>query len=644
MRNLVRWLSAVVLLGSCNTEPAWEFTGCDALDPAMCTLPWPSTYHLRKDERTPTGWRVHLEQEHLPVNIDGRPLIPTYWNERDGFSIGSPMLAAFGDTSLEGLPTHEDVGFHTDPAVKSILIDTVTGERLPHWVEVDAHAEDPADKLTMLWPIQTLEFDRRYVVAFRGLKTKDGSDVPVSDAFAALRDGVKSGDADVDDRLIHYENEIFPVLDAQGFAREELTLAWDFHTSSREAVTGRVEFMRDDAAERVGTAGPSYEIVKVEEGACETGDVLWRSVKVKLDVPYYTETPGISTVLSRDDDGMPMYMGQRQTTMLVRIPCSVKDDPEGAFLLQYGHGLLGDENEIKTSWLNRFAHENKMVVFAVPFTGMSSEDYVAVALMLVEEVDRFAIVPERSQQGLVEQSLAMKAMLGDLGKDDAFKADGVSVINTDPTMRGWYGISQGAILGGAYVGMSKDIDKAVLSVGGLPYAVLLPRSASFGDFFKIINQMYESPLERMFLIEGMLIQLWDSAESTGWAHDIKASPEGTPDKRVLLQIAIGDALVTHIGGRAQGRSMGASLITPKTREVYGMQEAAPPFEGSGYVEFDYSLPEPPFDNKPPPEDTDPHECPRRSKAGQAQVVKFLNTGVVDHFCDGPCITTRDDCR
>ncbi|MFT7520354.1 MAG: hypothetical protein ACI9MC_002499 [Kiritimatiellia bacterium] len=641
MRQLFLLLFAVFLMGSCDRTPTWEFSGCDDLDPAMCTLPWPSSYHLRHDDQTPTGWRVALKEEHLPVNVENHPLTPTFWNERDGFSIGSPMLAAFGDTSLEGMPTHVDIAFHTDPSVRSILIDTVTGERLPHWVEVDSHAQEVSDKLTMLWPIKVLEFDRRYIVAYRGLKTSDGADVPVSAAFASLRDGVALGKPDVDNRQLHYDTDIFPVLQAQGFERGDLTLAWDFHTSSREAVAGKMEHIRDDAMQRVGGAGPAYEIVDVQENECEPGQSTWRSIRVKLTVPYYTETPGISTVFSRGPDGMPMYMGDRQTNVLVRIPCSLKKDPGEAFLMQYGHGLLGDENEAKSGWLNSFADENRIIIVAAPFTGMSSYDYVAVALMLVEEVDRFAMVPERSQQGLMEQVLVMRAMLGDLGKDDVFKVDGVQLINQDDVnKRGWYGISQGAILGGAYLAMSPDIERGVLSVGGLPYALLLPRSASFGDFFKIINQMYENPMERMFIIEGMLIQLWDSAESTGWSHDIVNSPS----KRVLLQTAVGDALVTHIGGRAQARSMGASLITPKTREVYGILEVQPPFEGNGYVEFDFSLPDPPFVNQPPPEHTDPHECPRRSKEGQQQVAHFLKTGIVDHFCDGPCVTTRDNCH
>ena len=41
-------------------------------------------------------------------------------------------------------------------------------------------------------------------------------------------------------------------------------------------------------------------------------------------------------------------------------------------------------------------------------------------------------------------------------------------------------------------------------------------------------------------------------------------------------------------------------------------------------------------NIPPDKSTDTHECVRRSPELQQQVVHFINTGEIDHFCDGPC--------
>ena len=52
-----------------------------------------------------------------------------------------------------------------------------------------------------------------------------------------------------------------------------------------------------------------------------------------------------------------------------------------------------------------------------------------------------------------------------------------SMIDTE--RRYYYGNSQGAILGGGYLGLSPDIERAVLGVGGTPYHLLLTRSFDF---------------------------------------------------------------------------------------------------------------------------------------------------------------------
>ena len=40
----------------------------------------------------------------------------------------------------------------------------------------------------------------------------------------------------------------------------------------------------------------------------------------------------------------------------------------------------------------------------------------------------------------------------------------------------------------------------------------------------------------------------------------------------------------------------------------------------------------PVENTPPSAENDPHECPRRQSAGQAQIVTFLETGSVEQTC------------
>jgi hypothetical protein len=56
----------------------------------------------------------------------------------------------------------------------------------------------------------------------------------------------------VEGQRVHYNLDMFPVLAEAGFAREELQIAWDFVTVSRENSLGRMEWLRDDVLDAIG--------------------------------------------------------------------------------------------------------------------------------------------------------------------------------------------------------------------------------------------------------------------------------------------------------------------------------------------------------------------------------------------------------
>ena len=96
--------------------------------------------------------------------------------------------------------------------------------------------------------------NRRYIVAYRNLTFPDGSPVLPSPVFLALRDRLASDDPTVEPRRALFE-DIFARLEANGVARSELVLAWDYATSSRESISGRMIAARDDAFTRVPAGG-----------------------------------------------------------------------------------------------------------------------------------------------------------------------------------------------------------------------------------------------------------------------------------------------------------------------------------------------------------------------------------------------------
>lgn len=634
---------ALMLAGCTNGEPELEPAprgACDPLDESMCALPWPSSFYQSEDIATESGLRLDFAMDSMPINRDNVPLDPRFYNEKDGYSIMGPLLTWFSELDPSNLPSHVDLAEHLTDTVTIVLIDTSTGERIPIFAELDATAEFDTERLLIIRPVTPLRHNTRHVVGIRGLNKASGEPVDVSKGFAALRDGDQATTWDIEGRREHFDDNIFPVLDAQGFARDDLQLAWDFTTVSRSSSLGVAEFIRDDAAERIGPDGPAYVIDEVQDEDCSTGASIGRTIYGNMTVPMYTETPRAGTLLTRGEDGLPFYNGDTQVDFLVRVPCSLIETPRPGFILQYGHGLLGNKGEARTGYLSSMADDYGWVVGAVDWHGMADEDRGAITQMLAIDVSGFAILPERTLQGFVQQDALLRMMRGSFATDPAVTFDGVSVIDTERFA--YYGNSQGGILGAGYSGFSTQIERTVLGVGGMPYALLLQRSADFEPFFLVFKAKYIDH-RAIALIIGSFQTVWDPGEGAGWAWAMNKEPgEGQPAKQVLLQVGIGDAQVTTLAAHIMARAYDAKTVAPETREIWGVEEAEPGFTGSALVEWFYpDGSEEPVENLPPASSGDTHECPRREPAAQQQLRDFVETGVINQYCDGPCVGLRE---
>jgi pimeloyl-ACP methyl ester carboxylesterase len=615
---------------------------CDGLDPGLCALPWPSSFY-QPSAATESGVMNTFPAESMPVNRDSVPVKPDALNELDGFSTLTPLLVDFGDVSLDGVIGHQDLEAYLAADAKTVILNAETGERIPHFAELDRTAE-PGQQLFILRPVVAMDHGTRHIVGIRGLQKASGGAVTPSPGFTALRDGSATDDPGIEARRDRFDTEVFPALETTGFARGELQLAWDFTTISRDHSFRRLLHMRDDARAQWGASGPAYVIDSVEDHDCSAEDEsIGRTIEGTLTVPLYTDIDSAGAVLTRDADGMPTQNGTGTSRFLVRVPCSVTENPEeGGFLLQYGHGLLGSRYEANSGWLGEFADRHRLILFAQDWKGMSDQDAGFITLMLAFDVSDFNTIPERSMQGLVELVGGLDAARGALASDPslAFGAPGEEVPVIDPERYGYYGLSQGAILGGAYLSLSPDPIRGVLGVGGMPYSILLSRSANFSPFFLVFQEKFTDGRD-IALILGMWQTLWDPGESSGYAHTLTRDPlPGSPAKDVLMQVAIGDAQVTSLGAHIAARMWDAPTVAPQTRPVWGVEESEPGFSGSALVEWLYvDGPTEPVENTPPDAEFDPHECTRREPEAQQQAVDFLFDGVVTQPSDGPCTGT-----
>jgi hypothetical protein len=188
------------------------------------------------------------------------------------------------------------------------------------------------------------------------------------------------------------------------------------------------------------------------------------------------------------------------------------------------------------------------------------------------------------------------------------------------------------------------LERGVLGVGGMPYVLLLPRSADFDQFFTLLKSAYPDQRDVHAAHRADPV-LWDPGETSGWAWAM--------NKRAGARCA-GEARAAAGGDRrragddAGGAHHGAGL----RREDGGRADAAGVrgrggeaggFQGSALVEWLYTdVPDEPVENLPPQKSSDTHECPRREPAAQEQLRDFLVDGVVNQYCEGPCVGLRAD--
>ncbi len=146
---------------------------CDALDPTECLLPWPSSFFLRDDPTSFTGWRVRIPPgASIPLNGGGPESFNLdSINVLDGFSPLAPILFRLGDAPFgaridpktlrppsAGDPPWGPAALERSTDARTshtVLIDVETGELCPHWVERDVSEDEyPRGSLMILQPAQ----------------------------------------------------------------------------------------------------------------------------------------------------------------------------------------------------------------------------------------------------------------------------------------------------------------------------------------------------------------------------------------------------------------------------------------------------------------------------------------------------------
>lgn len=685
---------------------------CEILNSASCALPFPSSRFLVDAAgETESGLRMEFPEVTL-TGVLGPPLSPEPLRRLDGYSPTVQILMNFPQgVSLEasgaavlldplccgqsqtppyvGVRTHD--GSSLDADSPTVLIDAETGERLLHWVELDAHAVgDPARQTLFLRPGASLVPERRYIVAARGLVDPDGNPVEPELTFRALRDPRPSTIPALEARRADFE-DIFARLEAAGVAREDLQLAFDFQVRSEKQLTERLLFMRDDALAWLGAVAPGDvsgfdQVTIVEENDCgDPGESIWRHVSGTFAGPNYMtgniDVASELSFMSVDENDMPVRdpdMPVFPFVWDVAVPCAVYDGEPGHPLL-LGHGFLGEGSDMVSAYAagGFFAGDGlPYVAGATDWRGLSRGIFGPDALYLVTNViglvalgghqfNNFASFPDRLKQGIVN-SLVLSRMLksGFFNRLPEFqRTPGVGVMPVEEEMF-YFGVSLGGIYGSALAAFSQDIERFNVDVPAMNFSILEQRSTQFPVFLDLINalrtdppapnQLPVDPVELALLL-GIQHELWVSAEPAAYVRNITGAVApplpNTPPKKILMTVAFLDKQVSNNATEIMARSMGLpNLVGSVQAGLSGIPDVADGPAGldsalvvydTGYFDvFDpaYDPFVPPLANQIPSSKCDPHGGARLSIPASAdQLAAFLQPGgSIYNFCDGIC--------
>lgn len=646
---------------------------------SVCMLPFPDDYYTSADGDSPTGRRVVFQTEGMPTNVFGTHIEAGPYNASDGFSPGSvillkvPGLETVADVRATGAVPINKLNQYKKPNAPVVVIDTSTGQRWPIWTEIDSTAKDPSKADLEIHPAVNFASGHRYIVALRRLKNAANEHLQAPAGFRYYRDNVASEQEAINLRRPHFE-EVFSTLQGAGIQRSDLYLAWVFTVASDANNTSRELAMRNDAFAQLGDSNledgvpqgvsPSFVVTKVENEP-NPGQIA-RRVKGTFLVPCYlfpSCAPGGKMQLN--GEGAPIQNGTWTANFDCIIPLSATTGPaaQGRPSL-YGHGLLGSASEVGSSPQRSLSQEHKIVQCATDEIGMAESD-VPVVIQSLQNVSSFPAIPDRLQQGLLDELFLGRALISSTGftTDAAFHQDGTlssgSVLDTGHLF--YNGNSQGGIMGGALTAVSPDFTRASLGVPAMNYSVLLPRSVDFDEFAQAFYPSYPNETSRPLVLD-LMQMLWDRGEPDGYAARMTENPlPDTPAHQVLMDVAFGDHQVSDYQADVEARTVGASAHKPvlfkgrwpSTNVLWNVPTIhSYPFTGSAVYYWDIgpireSSPgsgkfvgtePPPWENLPNRSGEDPHGAPRAAPAEQQLVSDFFNGAIQksDNCGHGPC--------
>ncbi|MFN7146702.1 MAG: hypothetical protein ACK4YP_23215, partial [Myxococcota bacterium] len=484
--------------------------------------PWPSFAATRVDATSPTGLRVEVVDEELPVEDDPR------WIElADGFSRVSPVL-----TVLQG---EVDPASVTD-AVR--LLDAATGAEIPAWAEVVVESQKT---LLIAYPRDILPAASEIVVAVTTDVRLVGGDAPVGGHLDAVALGAAEPENAEEEALRAWSAPVRATLAAAGLSADTVVRAWSFPTRSADDVSRRVKAM----FAAVDAADLSVTITRVDAG---NGDGIAAIVYGTVDnAPDFR--PDNEEWLIVDANGLPVAQTTLSAPFRVVIPTGDGDWP----VALYGHGTGGD---VTDGLFDADITRQGIGKVGMQFHGWNGEELINSITFFSKVFDASTRASSALLQSVSDNRAILKALQGPLG--DALAADTLGGQPNPAAGRRpladrpiWVGGSLSGTMGAVIVAANDEIDTGILNVPGAAWTHFIPAASLYGILVDPITRAwYPSDIDRRAAL-AMAQNAWDEVDGAAWED---------PDSTLLLQESMDDPVLPNVGTAMLARARGAVLV------------------------------------------------------------------------------------
>lgn len=610
------------------------------LPQGACLLPYPSSYYLKQDSSSETGFRVTYPNL-LPSSDNGDTKTkadPTFFNRRDGFSPATPLLALFAQrVDPKTLINKSQTARSLEPTSPVQLIEFGTQQRIPLLAEVDQTVDAQSPQVVIVRPLVRLKPKQRYVVVFLNtVKGLDGKELEAPAAFRSLWSG-NAPETPEETALSPGIQEIQRELESAKISKNQVLLAWDFTTASDAPLLDEMLHMRKTMFEATGPDGPTYTFTKKFTFSTKDNENILYRWQGQMMVPSFLSKDDFGGLILRDEQDKPKIREKGSFFFQVQIPHCATTQTKPLPLLVFGHGLFGGATrELGTGYLERLAQRFCMVQIAHNWRGLSELERGSVAIDVPTNIDNMPKMIHLLQQAHINAVAMIRMALKRFPQDKDFQINGKPILDGNEVY--YLGISNGAIQGGTLMALTPDIQRGILNVGGANWSMLMSRSADFGPLSTLMKTYYKDPVEQQLTL-ALFQPHFDIVDPFTYAPYLLKDPKrlGVPAKTILLQEAIGDAQVPNLTTRSWVRTLGLTALEPLFEPVFGINTKAAPLPQSGYVQFGpRPTPVPPNGNLPIPRNSQ-HNVVRQLEGAVRQMQEFFQKdGTIQHFCKGPC--------